>query len=160
MRLLLIVLAIYFTNIFSQEIDKAEEGKIQENANVTLEASFRVASDLPYGMASFQVSKDTTYSGIGNYQIRDSKNVYVRGCCVGDTNNEYQQDLNELNLHFNKKYQVKVQYYFYSGISRAYERARYLKFRTPPYDDKIKSFILQVRFNEAGGVSLTLESRE
>ncbi len=150
MRLLLIILAIGFTNICAQDVVKKD----------SLRASFRISSELPYGPAIYQATKDTTFNGIGNYQIRDSRNVYVRGCCAGNMDMEYQLDKEQLYLHFDKRYEIKVQYYFYNGIIRAYERNRYLKFRTPPYDEKVKSFILQVRFNEAGGVSLAVETEE
>ena len=150
MKLLSLILAISFTFTNAQDVVKRD----------SLRASFNITSDLPYGMADYQASKDTTYNGIGNYRIKDSRLVYVRGCCIGNPDMEYQLDKEQLYLDFDKRYEIKVQYYFYNGIIRAYERNRYLKFRTPPYDENVKRFILQVRFNKAGGVALTVETQE
>ncbi len=167
MILLFIVLSMFLTNITSQnDVNDFPEkdSKEQETANAKLKAYFGISSERPYEIIISKAVKDTTINdttiiGIGNYQIRDPQNIYFKGCCVGNVRYENKETKSELYLNFNKKYQFLIQYYYYNDISIAYERNKYVKFTTPPYDEKIKSFFIEVKFNNAGGVSISLDNQ-
>lgn len=140
-------------------LEKEEERKRQEIADGTVKTNFNISSDLPYENTGYSVLKGSTFIGIGNYQIRNYGNIYIRGCCIGHFSNEYQEIKKELYLDFDKEYEMEVQYYFYNDKSSAYEKNKYIKFRTPAYDEKVKSFLINVKFDKVAGVSFSLEAQ-
>lgn len=138
---------------------KEEEKKSREIKDGTIKATFEISSELPYAQTGFSPLKGATFRGIGNFQIKNYQDIYLRGCCIGNSSNNYQQSKKELFLDFDKTYELEVQYYFYNDKSYAYEKNKFIKLITPTYNKNVKSFLVHVKFDKNAGVSAKVEAQ-